>query len=327
MTTWGDIQAALDGVSLVRHAVLTCSGTWAPPGVGYPSDVVNGLSLFVNDGLCYEVPVQAPWSFGPVGGGAISSQSYAQSVATAVSWATAWIQSHPTQTFAIGGYSQGGEAASRIACAVMTGDLQDFKQNFIGGYTFGNPWRLLGQTAPNYPDPGGHGIAPENMTAADILHVNGHLAWADYANKGDLYTTATGAPGVIESEVYSMATQLELNDFGSLVRAEINGALQVLNSLIPGGLTSVLKIGMAGLAAMSAGGAAAVLTSVLTGSSSAIPGVVAAVEAAVRGLQFIAASPPTGPHISYEGENGYPNAVALAVGHLQNIATLTPARA
>src|SRR6476469_9006279 len=62
MTTFGDIAANISGVRLVRHAVLTFAGAFAAPGTGYPSDVVNAAAA----DLVYEVPVQSPWTFGPI---------------------------------------------------------------------------------------------------------------------------------------------------------------------------------------------------------------------------------------------------------------------
>src|ERR1700759_2655745 len=109
MTTFGDIATAISGVSLVRHAVLTFAGPWAAPGTGYPSDVVNAA----NPDRVFEVPIDAPWSFGPKPPDAPASPSYAESIQIAVTNATAWIDANPNQTFALGGYGHGAEAASR----------------------------------------------------------------------------------------------------------------------------------------------------------------------------------------------------------------------
>ena len=66
MTTFSDIAANISGVYHVRHAVLTFAGTWAAPGTGYPSDVVHAA----DPDLVFEVPIQAPWTFGPIPPGA-----------------------------------------------------------------------------------------------------------------------------------------------------------------------------------------------------------------------------------------------------------------
>ena len=90
-------------------AILTCSGTWAAPGVGYPSDVARACAD-VGD----EIPVQAPWSFGPIPPGDFRAPSYAESVEIGVDWAVEWIMAHEDRPVVLGGYSQGGESASRI---------------------------------------------------------------------------------------------------------------------------------------------------------------------------------------------------------------------
>src|ERR1700753_1430329 len=99
-----------------RHAVLTFAGAWADPGSGYPSDVVSAA----NSDLVFEVPIDAPWSFGPLAPGAPAAPSYAESVQIAVTNAAAWIDANPHQTFALGGYGRGAEAASRILAEIMT---------------------------------------------------------------------------------------------------------------------------------------------------------------------------------------------------------------
>ena len=180
------IAAHISGVWLVRYAVLTFAGTFAAPGTGYPSDVVRAA----DPDRVFEVPVQSPWTFGPIPPGAPTSPSYAESVQIAVDNATRWINTHPKQTFALGGYSQGAEAASRVLAAIMTGSLQWARPNLIGGYSFGNPWRLTGHTFPGVADPGGRGIANIRLTAAQIpKDANGVDTWWDFANRGDLYTT------------------------------------------------------------------------------------------------------------------------------------------
>lgn len=175
--------AALDGRAWVRHAWLTCSGTWAAPGTGYPSWIVQGA----NGLLVEEVPVIAPWSFGPVGAPSPSAPSYADSIQIAYNWAKAWLFANPFRTFGLGGYSQGGEAAAKIRMALSPGgELAQFFPNYIGGFTLGNPCRLVGHTGGGAPDPGGSGISTVNMTAADV-----DVMWWDEANG-----PANGAPGI-----------------------------------------------------------------------------------------------------------------------------------
>ena len=61
--------------------MLTFAGAWAQPGTGDPSDVVNAA----NPDLVFEVPIDAPWSFGPIAPDArAASPSYAEAIEIAV---------------------------------------------------------------------------------------------------------------------------------------------------------------------------------------------------------------------------------------------------
>ncbi|MUM34714.1 hypothetical protein, partial [Mycolicibacterium sp. CBMA 361] len=291
-----DIAANISGVYLVRHAVLTFAGTWAAPGTGYPSDVVNAA----DPDLVYEVPIQAPWTFGPIPPGAPLSPSYAESVQIAVTNAIAWINNFPKQTFAIGGYSQGAEAASRVLAEIMTGSLQWAQPNLIGGYTFGNPWRLTGHTFPGGTDPGGRGIADTNLTAAQIpKDANGIDTWWDFANPGDLYTTTPNdQAGADITAVYKAAIQLGIS---------INAAVALI-----AGLT----------------GQGSLAQQVLAFVTDPIVGGPALVEAIDLAVAFYSTNPPTLPHITYEFVDALPrqSSVQVATSHLNQIAAATSAR-
>jgi hypothetical protein len=291
MTTFGDIAANISGVRLVRHAVLTFAGTFAAPGTGYPSDVVNAA----DSDRVFEVPVQAPWTFGPIPPGAPTSPSYAKSVQIAVDNATAWITAHPAQTFALAGYSQGAEAASRVLASIMTGSLQSARSNLIGGYTFGNPWRLRGHTFPGGTDPGGRGISNVNLTDAQIpKDTNGVDTWWDFANRGDLYTTTpNNVAGADITAVYKAAVQLGIDS-------------NLIVNLIAG-LT----------------GQGSLAQQVLEFVTDPIVGGPALVEAIDLAIAFYATNPPTLPHITYQSAPALPgqSSVQVAIGHLNHLAT------
>jgi hypothetical protein len=277
----------------VKHVVITFNGTWGAGLVQYPSDVVNGLDQFVNPNLCVEVPCPYPATFGFIGG-STTDPSYQQSVGDAVDWFTGWAAANPTQTFALVGYSQGAEAASRVYMEKIKGTpLED---RFIGGITFGNPCRGKGCVAPGVADPGGHGISQTLMT--ELPTKNGQVVWADYVHSPangdpgtDMYACALPPGDTVMGTVYGMATNAQLND-------GIEFAQQMATGL------------------------QAVVTEALADP-------IGALSAAQQGIAFVAApGGPTGPHISYIGEiGGYSNLVANAVGFLNTIATLTPARA
>jgi hypothetical protein len=296
MTTFADIAAHIAGVQQVRHAVLTFAGTFAAPGTGYPSDVVNAA----DPGLVFEVAVQAPWTFGPIPPDAPTAPSYAESVQIGVNFATAWINDHPKQTFAIGGYSQGAEAASRVLAQIMTGSLQSARPNLIGGYTFGNPWRLTGHTFPGGTDPGGRGIANINLTAAQIpKDANGVDTWWDFANPGDLYTTTPNDEGGADiTAVYKAAVQLGIN-------------------------TNLIMNLIAGLT-----GQGSLAQQVLALVTDPIVGGPALFEAINLAVAFYGTNPPTLPHLSYQSVDARPgqSSVAVAITHLNQIAAATPAR-
>ena len=296
MTTYGAIAADIAGVKFVRHAVLTFAGTFAAPGTGFPSDVVNQA----DPDLIYEVPVIAPWTFGPIPPDAPTAPSYAESVQIAVTFATNWITANPAQTFAIGGYSQGAEAASRVLASIMGGALQSARPNLIGGYTFGNPARGLGHTFPGGTDPGGRGISSFNLTAAQIPKDNNNVdTWWDFANPGDLYTTTPNdQAGADITAVYLAAVQLGLDH--NLIAAEIAA------------LTGEGGLGQQVLA---------LLTQPLVGGP-------ALTEAITLAVNFYDTNPPGMAHLDYDTVNALPgrSSVAVAVDHLNSIAAATPAR-
>lgn len=192
-----------------RHAVLTFSGTWAPPGVGYASDVARACADVVE-----EVPVQAPWSFGPMPPGSIDAPSYQESVHTGVEWAVRWVLEHPDRTVMLGGYSQGAEAASRVLVEFQTGRLKHLRRNLVGGYTFGNPSRQDDHTfhADPNPTPGG-GISDFQLGDTGDW-------WLDCAAPGDIYTTRPrGAVGRIMRQAYLLAVEMQLHNFMTFVAA------------------------------------------------------------------------------------------------------------
>jgi hypothetical protein len=301
MSGFAELVAARRGVEFVRHAILTFSGTWAKPGTGYPSWVVAGAADTL-EAPVFEVPVQAPWSFGFIGAPNPNAASYAKSVDIAVEWAVAWILAHPLQTFGLGGYSQGAEAASRVLLEIITpgGRLYHLRYNFIGGYSLGNPMRGQGHSGPALIDPGGRGIAAKRLPA-DLP-----ATWVDIGNPGDMYTSVPAGPKLLDQQAgdnitacYMAAIQLGL---------DINSATAILSALTgKGGLAEqVLEL----------------LANPLN--------IGALAKSVAVALQFVAQNPPTGPHITYEwrpvtadGRTG----IQYAVDHVGVIAAATPAAA
>lgn len=294
-----------------RHACLTFSGTWAAPGTGYCSWVAQSANV-------EEIPVQSPWSFGFVGG-APDAPSYRESVSIGVEWAVQWLLDHPNRTFLLGGYSQGGEAASRVRQELEPGGrLEHLRGNFVAGYTFGNPCRQKGHTFYKGKDPGGRGISPFNLFGMGD-------EWADMARPGDLYTTRPDDPsGQIEEDVYGLATQLQINDPMAFMQAMIAGVLKTVQDL--GGIGGILgQLNIAILPALLIG----MLGSLIGSSTASAPGLQAAINAAMTGLKFIAANPPTGPHTTYEfpiPDMPWMSYVDLARRHVNDWAARVPVR-
>ncbi|MGH3596313.1 MAG: hypothetical protein ACRDUT_10165, partial [Mycobacterium sp.] len=226
--------------------------------------------------------------------------SYAESVQIAVTFATNWINANPHQTFAIGGYSQGAEAASRVLAAIMGGALQSARPNLIGGYTFGNPARGHGHTFPGGTDPGGRGISSFNLTEAQIpKDANNVDTWWDFANRGDLYTTTpTDDAGADLTAVYDAAVQLGIDQ--NLIAAEL-----------------AALIGEGGLGQQ----VLALLTHPLVGG-------LALAEAITLAVTFYSTNPPGVAHLDYDTVDALPGrtSIEVAVDHLNSIAAATPAR-
>lgn len=353
MSDWATIAANIAGTRLVRHAVLTYAGTWAAPGVGYASDVVNGLNQFVSDELAYEVPVIYPASMGPVNG-PVSAPSYDQSIQDALDWTAGWLAANPNQTFALGGYSQGAEAASRVVIELMGGSLAQYLPNFIGGYTLGNPSRGAGFHAAAIADPGGRGISSTRMT--QLPTIGGTTIWADFVhskNNGDsaddLYSVVPNNDvGLLMSDVYDGVTAFQFNDLTALAQAFVKDLIKDVQDLLastpPTSWTpqqqknvhaweNLLNDAMGAISGLNPAAMALLLpdlwTVLTTTDWTAQPtGLGAAFDAAILGIEFLAApGGPTAPHTSYEGTPGYSNLLAPAVGFLEQIARLTPARA
>ena len=330
MSTWGDIAYNTAGLKKVRHAILTYQGSWSAPGTGYASQVAQALP-----DLCFEVPSDEPATFGVLSPGQPTAPSYDQSCEIAENWTAQWLAAHPNQTWGVGGYSQGGEAASRVQMATMAGGpLEAYAGNFIGGYTFGNPCRGKGFHAPTIADPGGRGISSVNM--AILPTINGQQVWADYVHSHangdaglDMYASVPlGQVGNDMTDVYTLAVQQQLNNPGVFIEQISTDLIKVV---VDSGVLPSITGGLPGLLALGTGALIEFLVALIAPNMdvSNATGPTAAVLAAVQGLNFVAApGGSTAPHISYNGEiGGYSNQVADAVSFLEHICTLTPARA
>ena len=147
---------------------------------------------------------------GPITGGGqgMEAASYAESIQIGVNWAVDWLLARPHRTFLLGGYSQGGECASRIWQELQPGGrLESVRQNYVAGYTFGNPSRLDDHVFYAGPVRNGEGIAEYRMP------VGLGDDWADEIDQGDMYGAVPNRlTGEIMRDVYTMVTEMQLHD-------------------------------------------------------------------------------------------------------------------
>jgi hypothetical protein len=274
-----------------RHALLTCSGTWAAPGVGYPSDVAQACSAIVE-----EIPVQAPWSFGPIPPGSFTAPSYQESVQIGLDWAVNWLLANPNRTFLLGGYSQGGECASRIYMETLPGGrLESVAHNFCGGFTFGNPCREAGHSFYAGPDRPWRGIASVNQT-------NMGDWWADECEQCDMYADVPlDLRGEIMTDVYTLCIEIQMHDMQQFMTDFVANCLAVLGDLDGNAYNQVLRQFPQAASIMKG---ANILpkekTQPLRDKIITVKGIAAAIGAAILGIQFMATNPPTACHIQYE---------------------------
>ena len=337
-----------------RHALLTCSGTWAAPGVGYPSMVAAGCAE-----ICEEIPVQAPWSFGPIPPGSFTAPSYQESIDIGVNWAVDWLLAHPHRTFLLGGYSQGGECASRIYKEMLPGGrLESVATNFCGGFTFGNPCRQAGHSFHAGPDRPWRGIASWNQFEMGDW-------WADECEQCDMYPCVpTTLAGEIMTDVYTLCIELQLHSPAEMIRDLIANCLAIIGNLDGDAFDSVQRMAgqklgrsfldgahlfpaerlapiidkirsapedpadvdaLAQQFGIGLGGPISNLVDRFVSASGplgilSIHGIAAAIYAAVIAIGFVATSPPTACHIQYESRtwNGTQTYLDHAIQHVRH---------
>jgi hypothetical protein len=289
-----------------RLAILTFAGTWAAPGVGFPSDVAQACADVAD-----EVPVQAPWSFGkPV--------SYAESVRIGVDWAVDWTLTHADRPVILGGYSQGGEAAARVRMEFEPGGrLAQLHPNYVAGYVFGNPSRHLEKTFHGGPPTDGEGIAQFRLPLLGD-------EWCELVDTYDMYA---GVPatltGEIMRDVYTLCTELELG--GGFEETFVANCLALLGNL-DGDAYDDVKRGMYrhGIDIEEAQLLPEAVINPLTDRLISVKGIAAAIQACVLGIQFICWQPPTAPHIEYGIREVFPGQtyVQLAIQHVHHWAAV-----
>lgn len=150
--------------------------------------------------------MQGPNSFGPIPPGDLRAPSYQESVEISVDWATNWVLANTDRPVIAGGYSQGGEAASRFRMEFEDGGrLQHLRKNWVCGYAFGNPSRHLERTYYGGPATPFEGIAQFRLPQLD-------WDWCELIDPNDMYGTCMrGLGGEIQRDVYTMCTEMEMH--------------------------------------------------------------------------------------------------------------------
>jgi hypothetical protein len=266
--------------------------------------------------------VQGPNSFGPIPPlttpEGIRAPSYAESVGISVDWAVDWTLTNPGRPVVVGGYSQGGEAASRYRMEFEPdGRLADLRANWVCGYAFGNPSRHLEHTY--YGGPG----TPFDGIAAFRLPQMG-WDWCELIDPGDLYgTSARGLTGEIERDVYTMCTAMELHSgMREFAQTLVANLLEVAKNL-DGDAYDDLTRGVARHGVDLSG--ATLLPperfTPLTERLLTVEGIACAIAAAIDGLIFFCSPPfPTAAHCEYHLREVWPGQtyVGLAIQHVHD---------
>jgi hypothetical protein len=261
-----------------------------------------------------EIPVQAPWSFGPIPPGELRAPSYAESVSIGVDWACDWINAHPHRTFLLGGYSQGGEAASRVYAELGRGGrLEHAAPYFVAGYVFGNPSRHIEHTFYGGPPRDGEGIASYRLPRMDDN-------WCSLVEPGDIYGgVPTSLAGEIMRDVYTLCTDLQIHDRDQFAVDLVANMIELIGNLDGDAYDAVSygvrqhNIDLSGANILPGEKLRAEGERLLS-----VRGIAAAIHAAILGLQFLCQSPPTAPHIEYHLREVFPGQtyVGLAIQHV-----------
>jgi hypothetical protein len=268
-----------------------------------------------------EIPVQAPWSMGPLGGASgegAQSPSYAESVQMAVDWACNWLLARPTRTYMLGGYSQGGEAASRIYWETLPGGrLESVRHNYVGGYTFGNPSRQLEHTFYQGPKRKGEGIAQFRMDGMGD-------DWADEIDPGDMYgAVMKGLVGEIMRDVYTMVTEMELHSgAAAFAQTFAYNCVEIVQNLDGDAYddvmetASVMGVDFIGARRGDIEGVVRRIGDSIPDGAITVKGITAAVIAAIQAIIFFAQG--TRPHIEYHIREVFPGQTYLqhAIQHV-----------
>lgn len=312
-----------------RHLAVVFRGTGGIIGQDYVSRVCQGAAELVE-----EVNPDWPATMGGIPVGAardVRAPSMNKAVQIAVADAqriiTDALRTNPRRKVVVGGYSAGAVAAAHVRKWLH----DHHPDNYLCSFSVGDPTRPFGGAYYLGPILAGQGISSWRYgDPQDWRH-----CWLTHPD--DMYgNVPLGATGDIMDTAYDMVTATQLSDPLGTVRALLPKVFEILAEA---GITLPL-IGQLGVGVVSGNPAAFAgvllpalgsmlpgLIAAAGGNTSALTGPAAAVQAAIIGLRFAAAG--TGPHIRYEHNEVWPGQtyLGLAVQHVRDHATRTPALA
>jgi hypothetical protein len=219
----------------------------------------------------------------------------------------------------IGGYSQGGECASRIYKETLPGGrLESVRHNYVGGYTFGNPSRQLEHTFFDGPKRRGEGIA--EFRQSDMGD-----DWADEVDQGDMYgAVPKGLAGEIMRDVYTLCTEMQIHDGPrAFAITFLFNCIAIVNNLDGDAFDDIMQTASS-FGVEDFTGAVRLDTSHIEtylggdGDILSVKGVAAAVTAAIFAIIFFAQG--TRPHIEYHIREVFPGQtyVQHAIQHVRH---------
>jgi hypothetical protein len=206
----------------------------------------------------------------------------------------------------LGGYSQGGECASRIYQETLPGGrLESVRHNYVGGFTFGNPSRQLEHTFYAGPERKGEGIAQFRMN-------NMGDDWADEVEPGDMYgAVPKGLTGEIMRDVYTLCIEMEMHSgAAAFAQTFAYNCIEIVQNLDGDAYddvseaAAVLGVDFRGARRGDVEGILGHLGDRIPEGALSVKGVAACLTAAVLALTFFAQG--TRPHIEYHMREVFP---------------------
>lgn len=312
------------GYTLPKHLAIVFRGTGGIIGEDYVSRVCQAVADLVDE----RNPAWAATMGGiPVGtAGSRDDPSMQRAVAAALDAGIAEFQRYrggnPNIKVVIGGYSAGAIVAAKLRQWM----LENHPGNYLCSFSIGDPSRPVGGAYHGGTPTPGRGISSWRYgDTSDPRH-----CWL--AHPADMYTAVPdNATGDILQAGYDGITNTEFSNPVAAAQAIAAMVLSIMDqSGIP--LPALAKAAINGPAALTGFilpvfiNAISGFAAAITGQTGDTPGTAAGINAGIIALRFLAANPPTGPHITYEHTEVWPGQtyLGLAIQHVRDWATRYP---